>query len=52
MADVELNPGLNVLVLKVLVEIGPSWDGSVWLTDAERQPVPGLRVTLDPDAEP
>ena len=26
--------------------------GAVWLTDAEGQPVSGLRVTLDPDAKP
>jgi len=51
-AGMELKAGLNVLVFKVLVEICPSWDGSVWLTDAEGQPVPSLRVTLDPDAEP
>jgi len=47
-AGVELNAGLNVVVFKVLVEIGPAWDGSVWLTDATGQPPKGLRVMLDP----
>ncbi|HOK77848.1 MAG TPA: hypothetical protein PLW35_09020, partial [Verrucomicrobiota bacterium] len=46
---VTLDAGLNVLVLKVAVELGPSWEGAVWLTDADGQPVPGLRVTLDPE---
>ncbi len=48
---VELNAGINVLVFKVLVEIGPSWEGSVWLSDATGQPPKGLRVTLDPESK-
>ncbi len=51
-AGVELNAGLNVVVFKVLVEIGWTWEGSAWFTAADGQPVPGLRVTLDPDAKP
>jgi hypothetical protein len=50
--DVTLEAGVNVLVFKVLVEIGPSWDGSLWLTTADGSPIPGLRVTLDPENRP
>jgi hypothetical protein len=50
-AGVELNAGLNVVVFKVLVEIGPAWDGSVWLTDATGQLPKGIRVTLHPDGK-
>jgi len=46
---VELKAGLNVLVLKV-VNVTPGWAGSVRFVDAAGKPVPGLRVTLDPDA--
>jgi hypothetical protein len=46
---VALNAGLNVMVFKVLVEKGPTWEGSVCLTDAAGQPVKGVRVSLDPD---
>jgi WD40 repeat protein len=48
---VELNAGINVVVFKVLVEIGPTWEGSVWLTDAAGQPVKGIEVTLTPPAD-
>ena len=47
---VQLNTGINVLVFKVLVELG-FWEGSVWLTDNTDQPPKGLRVTLDPESE-
>jgi WD40 repeat protein len=45
--EITLKTGINVLVLKVINERGP-WGGSVRLTDAAGQPVPGIRVTLDP----
>ena len=45
-----LKAGLNVLVFKI-VQSGPAWGGSVWITEADGQPVQGLRVTLDPDAK-
>jgi hypothetical protein len=44
---VELKPGLNVLVFKVVNEV-EEWQGSVRLTDAAGQPVKGLRVSLTP----
>jgi hypothetical protein len=28
------------------------WQGSILLTDAAGQPVPGITVTLDPDFQP
>jgi WD40 repeat protein/tRNA A-37 threonylcarbamoyl transferase component Bud32 len=49
-AGVELRAGLNKLVFKVVNELG-AWQGSVRLTDAAGQPVKGIRVTLDPDAQ-
>ncbi|HRZ37429.1 MAG TPA: WD40 repeat domain-containing protein, partial [Candidatus Paceibacterota bacterium] len=45
---VALQAELNVLVFKI-VQSGPAWGGSVWITEADGRPVPGLRVTLDPD---
>jgi WD40 repeat protein/serine/threonine protein kinase len=50
-SNVELQAGLNVLVLKVVNE-AMDWRGSIWLTDAAAQPVPGITVTLDPDSQP
>ena len=44
---VELKAGLNVVMLKVVNQVG-DWRGSVWLTDAAGQPVEGIRVTLEP----
>jgi WD40 repeat protein len=46
---IELKPGLNVLVFKV-ANGKYGWDGSVRFTTADGRPVPGLTVTLDPDA--
>jgi len=43
---VELKAGLNVLVLKVVNEMG-KWYGSVRFSDSADQPVKGMRVTLD-----
>ena len=40
---------VTVLVFQVVNETD-DWLGSVSVTDADGQPVPGLRVTLDPDA--
>jgi hypothetical protein len=48
--DISLNAGVNVLVFKVVNENG-DWQGSIRLTDAEGNPVRGIRVTLDPDAK-
>ena len=47
---VQLDTGINVLVFKVLVELG-FWEGSVWLTDATGQPLKGVRVTLNPESK-
>ncbi|MEZ5327949.1 MAG: protein kinase [Verrucomicrobiales bacterium] len=47
---IALQAGLNVLVFKVVNE-GANWEGSVWITDADGNPVPGVSVTLDPDED-
>ena len=47
MQDVALNAGLNVLVFKVVNEIA-DWQGSIRFTDAEGNPVKGIKVTLTP----
>jgi serine/threonine protein kinase len=47
---IELKAGLNVLVFKVVNELGP-WSGSIRLTDAQGNPVKGIKVTLDPEAK-
>jgi hypothetical protein len=44
---VSLKAGLNVLVFKVVNELGP-WQGSIRITAAAGQPLEGIRVTLDP----
>jgi WD40 repeat protein len=49
-SGVELKAGLNVLVFKVANDTG-SWSGSVRFLDNVGQPVPGLTVTLDPEAK-
>ena len=46
-SGIELKAGLNVLVFKVVNELG-GWEGSVRISDAAGQSVKGLRVTLDP----
>jgi hypothetical protein len=48
--DITLNPGRNVLVFKVVNEVR-DWKGSIRLTDAQGNPVKGIRVTIDPDAK-
>jgi len=48
--DLTLNAGLNVLVFKVVNETR-DWKGSIRFTDAQGNPVKGIRVTLDPDAK-
>jgi hypothetical protein len=45
--DIALNAGLNVLVFKVVNETGP-WKGSIRFTDAQGNPVKGIKVTLTP----
>ncbi|MBI1176851.1 hypothetical protein GC207_05375 [bacterium] len=47
---IELQAGLNVLVFKV-VNHTQGWAGSVWISDANERPVPGIRVTLNPDGK-
>jgi hypothetical protein len=49
-ADVELKAGLNALVFKVVNEVG-NWAGSIRFTDAQGDPVKGIKVTLDPEAK-
>ena len=46
----ELKAGLNVLVFKVVNEIA-RWQGSVRFTDADGNPLKGIRVTLDPEGK-
>ena len=43
-ADITLNEGLNVLVFKVVNEMG-AWQGSIRFTDAHGNPVKGIKVT-------
>jgi WD40 repeat protein len=45
---IALQAGLNVLVFKVVNQT-VDWAGSVWITDADGNSVPGVSVTLDPD---
>ena len=45
--DITLNAGLNVLVFKVVNEIG-DWQGSIRFTDAQGNPVKGIKVTPPP----
>jgi WD40 repeat protein len=47
---IELKAGLNVLVFKIVQTSRHDWGGSVWITEADGQPVKGIKVTLDPDA--
>jgi WD40 repeat protein/tRNA A-37 threonylcarbamoyl transferase component Bud32 len=48
--DITLKAGLNVLVFKVVNELG-DWAGSVRFTDAQGNPVKGIKVTLDPESK-
>jgi hypothetical protein len=45
--DIALNTGLNVLVFKVVNETA-DWQGSIRLTDAQGNPVKGIKVSLTP----
>jgi hypothetical protein len=47
--DIVLNAGLNVLVFKVVNETR-QWKGSIRFTDAAGQPLKGVRVISDPEA--
>jgi hypothetical protein len=47
---ISLNTGVNVLVFKVVNAIG-TWQGCIRFTDAQGNPVKGIKVTLDPDAK-
>jgi eukaryotic-like serine/threonine-protein kinase len=47
---IKLKAGLNVLVFKVVNEQG-DWGGSIRFTDAQGNPVTGIKVTLNPDAK-
>jgi len=46
--DIALNKGLNVLVFKVVNGV-LDWKGSIRFTDAQGNPVKGIKVTLDPE---
>jgi hypothetical protein len=48
--DIALNAGLNVLVFKVVNDL-LAWKGSIGFTDAQGNPVRGIKVTLDPEAK-
>jgi hypothetical protein len=48
--DISLNAGLNVLVFKVVNET-VDWKGSIRLTDAQGNPVKGIKATLDAEAK-
>jgi eukaryotic-like serine/threonine-protein kinase len=48
--DIALTAGLNVLVFKV-VNGAWEWQGSIRFTDAQGNPVKGIKVTLDPEAK-
>jgi WD40 repeat protein/serine/threonine protein kinase len=45
--DIALQEGVNVLVFKVVNEVG-GWQGSIRFTDAQGNPVQGIKVTLTP----
>lgn len=47
---IRLNQGLNILVFKVVNE-WMDWQGAVRLADKDGNPVKGIKVTLDPEAE-
>ena len=47
---ITLNAGLNTLVFKVVNELG-MWEGSIRFTDAQRNSVKGIKVTLNPEAK-
>ncbi len=46
----ELKAGLNVVIFKV-VNGSAGWAGSVRFVDAAGKPVPGIKVTLDPEGK-
>ena len=47
MEGITLKAGINVLVFKV-INVSSDWMGSVRLTDANGQPVKGIKVGLAP----
>ena len=49
-SGIVLNAGLNMLVFKVVNETA-GWKGSIRFTDAQGNPVKGIKVTLDPEAK-
>ena len=46
-SGIELRPGPNVLVFKVVNELG-DWKGAIRITDSAGKPVQGLRLSLTP----
>ena len=48
--NITLKAGLNALVFKVVNGMG-YWKGSIRFTDAQGNPVKGIKVTLNPDAK-
>ena len=49
-SGIELRAGPNVLVFKVVNEVG-QWQASVRLSDASGNPLKGIRVGLDPEGK-
>jgi hypothetical protein len=49
-ADIAMNAGLNVLVFKVVNEL-LDWKGSIRFTDAQGNPVKGMKVTLEAEGK-
>jgi WD40 repeat protein len=47
-SPVALRQGLNVLIFKVVNEVGDTWTGSLRLVDANGRPAEGIRVKLTP----
>jgi hypothetical protein len=47
-ANIVLNSGLNIVVFKVVNGIF-SWHGSLRFTDADGNPIKGIKVTVDPE---
>jgi hypothetical protein len=48
--NITLKAGMNVLVFRS-VHASASWQGSIRFTDAQGNPVKGIKVTLDPEGK-
>lgn len=47
----QLNAGVNTLVVKIAVGVGPFWNGVFYLTDEWGRAVAGVSPSFDPDTE-